>query len=164
MERTARQRAKSRVHGGPYAGADRRRTSANAASSSTGAARGGAHGQDGGLSRLPELRLGILAVAKRKVPVVVPVHEIHEILDAVSDGQRADLAQLQLVANAAALMRRNWLQELSHAMGFLRPMTAEFESFKKCTQTMLTLFVQHGIISSAEMQHIWMSVEDLEKR
>jgi hypothetical protein len=103
-------------------------------------------------------------VSKRKVPATAGVHEIHEILDAVSDGQRADLAQLQLVTTAAASMRRNWLQELSEAIGFLQPRTAEFESFKKCTQTMLTLFVQHGIVSSAEMQHIWMAVENLEKR
>lgn len=103
-------------------------------------------------------------MAKRKAPTAASVQEIHEILDAVSAGQEVGGAQLQLVTTAAAMMRRNWLQELSYAMGFLQPRTAEFESFKKCTQTMLTLFVQHGIISSAEMQHVWMAVENLEKQ
>lgn len=102
-------------------------------------------------------------MAKRKVPAVAPVQEIHEILDAIGSGRSMDPAQLQLVATATAMMRINWLQELSNAIGFLQPWTVEFESFKKCTQTMLTLFVQHGIVSSAEMQRIWMAVEGREK-
>jgi hypothetical protein len=102
-------------------------------------------------------------VRKRKAPPEVPAaaltKEIYEILDQVTRDEPVKVVDLQLVAAAAARLRTTWLQELSEALGFLQPGTPEFQAFKNCTQSMLTLFVQNGIISAGEMQHIWREIE-----
>lgn len=107
-------------------------------------------------------------MARRKAPAEVParalLQEVHEVLDAVGSGAAVDVAQLQVAAAAAAGLRRTWLQELSEAIGFLQPGTPEFQAFKDCTKSMLSLFVQFGLVSAAEMQHIWFAIEQRERR
>lgn len=103
--------------------------------------------------------MAIKRKASPEVPAVALTQEIYEILDRITRAERVKVAELQVAAAAAARLRTTWLQELSEALGFLQPGTPEFQAFKNCTQSMLTLFVQNGIISAGEMQHIWREIE-----
>lgn len=103
-------------------------------------------------------------MARRKPPATVPAEalgrDVPEILDRILAGQQVDVADLQVAGAAAAALRRNWLKDLSEAIGFLQTGTPQFEAFKNCTQSMLTLFVQHGLVSADEAQKIWMAIEE----
>ena len=99
--------------------------------------------------------------ARRKAPAEAPAgaRDIPEILDRILKGESVSASDLRLAAGAAAAVRRNWLKDFSEAIGFLDGSNPAYEAFKNCTQSMLTLFVQHGLVSAAEAQQIWVEVE-----
>jgi hypothetical protein len=94
-------------------------------------------------------------MARRKAPAAA----VHNILDRLLAGEEVGPAEALLAAESAAALRRNWVKDLGEAVGFLRGGTPEFESFKRCTQSMMTLFLQYGFVSAAEAQQIWVAIE-----
>lgn len=106
-------------------------------------------------------------MAKRKeqppVPAAALMIELHDILDRVGTGRPVAPEEIQAAAAAAAAMRRDWIRAVSDAIGFLVPGSPETVAFKNCVQSVGTLFVQHGLVSAAEMQTIWATIEMAER-
>jgi hypothetical protein len=98
--------------------------------------------------------------AAKIVPAAV---EPYDVLDRVNAGKQVSPGELATAAAAAAALRRDWLAEVAGAIAVAVPRTPEFEAFKDCLRAVGTLLVQYGIISAAEMNHVWLRIEEKER-
>jgi hypothetical protein len=84
------------------------------------------------------------------------------VLDRINAGMRVSPEELLTAAAAAGALRRQWIEEVANALAVAVPGTPEFEAFKDCQRAVGELFLRHGIISAAEMHHIWLRIEEKE--
>lgn len=99
-------------------------------------------------------------MARRKAEPSAGAREVPHVLDRLLAGQPVAPAELRAAADSAATLRRNWLKDMGEAVGYLQAGTPQYEAFKNCSHSMMDLFVQHGIITGAESQRIWLAIEE----
>jgi hypothetical protein len=88
---------------------------------------------------------------------------VSDILDNISQGERASEIQLEKVGEAAAALRDEFLKDAFQAAGTLTPRTNDFEAFKNCLKTITDLLMKHGFVTASEVHLIWMRVEEVER-
>lgn len=88
---------------------------------------------------------------------------VSDILEAISEGEKTSKADLEILGEAAASLRSDFLRDALRATQNLTPRTADFEAFKKCFSSMSDFMLKHGFVTVNEIQVVWMRIEEVER-
>lgn len=89
--------------------------------------------------------------------------DVTDVLERILLGETPLKKDLEQVAKAAAQVRREFLGDVARELSRLAPGTPDFEAFKSCMGGMGELLSRYGILSFAEMQRIFMTIEEMER-
>jgi hypothetical protein len=89
---------------------------------------------------------------------------VTDILERMLLGEQLLKKDYLAAAQAAASVRREVLDATARALAEIVPRTPEFTAFKNCMQSIGLLLVTPGILTMAEMQTIFLRLEEMERR
>lgn len=89
--------------------------------------------------------------------------DVSEVLDKIIKGGRPSKSDLEVVGEAAAGLRQDFIYDAFQAIGRLTPHTVEFEGFKNCLKSMTDYLMKHGFVTIQEIQVLWLKIQEAEK-
>lgn len=88
--------------------------------------------------------------------------DVSDVLDRVVGGAKVSKADLEAVAQSAAALRQDFIQEAFKSIAQLTPGTADFQGFKNCLSSMSDYLMAHGFIRVSDMQLVWLRIQEVE--